>query len=152
MPNISGAHHAALTVTDVDRSVAWYEDLLGMQTLFGDDNDEVTFKLLSHPSGWYLGLREYKGKPKDTFDEYRTGLDHFAFTVPTQDDLDQWLATLQEKGVTTSEIKVTPIGSVITFRDPDNIQLELRASPPELTPPTGLPGLREGSGSRGRRR
>ncbi len=87
MPNISGAHHAALTVTDVDRSVAWYEDLLGMQTLFGDDNDEVTFKLLGHPSGWYLGLREYKGKPKDSFDEYRTG----------QDDLDQWLATLQER-------------------------------------------------------
>ncbi len=124
MPNISGAHHAALTVTDLERSVAWYEDLLGMQTLFGEDNDEVTFKLMAHPSGWYLGLREYQGQEKDQFNEFRCGLDHFAFAVPTRTDLDQWAEVLEAKGVVFSPITDTPIGSVLTFRDPDNIQLE----------------------------
>jgi catechol 2,3-dioxygenase-like lactoylglutathione lyase family enzyme len=34
MPTITGAHHLALTVTDVQRSAAWYADLLGMVPVF----------------------------------------------------------------------------------------------------------------------
>jgi glyoxylase I family protein len=125
MPNLTGAHHAALTVTDVERSVAWYQDVLGMSPVFGDSNDEVTFTLMAHPSGWFLGLREYHGKAKDRFDEFRCGLDHFAFGVPDRAELDSWVAVLDAKGVTYSPVVETPIGSVVTFRDPDNIQLEL---------------------------
>jgi len=124
MPTITGAHHAALTVSDLQRSVAWYQDLLGMAPVFGDDNEEVSFQLLAHPSGWFLGLREYHGREKDRFDEFRCGLDHFAFGVPTRQDLDQWVEQLEAKGVTYSPVNDTPIGSVVTFRDPDNIQLE----------------------------
>jgi catechol 2,3-dioxygenase-like lactoylglutathione lyase family enzyme len=40
IPEIVGAHHAAFTVSDVERSSAWYCDLLGFeQVMSGDDKD-----------------------------------------------------------------------------------------------------------------
>jgi glyoxylase I family protein len=131
MPDITGAHHAALTVTDLDRSLAWYTDLLGLVELFGDDREEGRLRVLAHPdSGWILGLRQYPQKPGGTFDEFRTGLDHFAFGVPDRAALDAWEEELRRRGdITFTPIVDTPIGSVIVFRDPDNIQLEFWLSP-----------------------
>ena len=131
MPDITGAHHAALTVTDLDRSLAWYTDLLGLVELFGDDREEGRLRVLAHPdSGWILGLRQYPQKPGGTFDEFRTGLDHFAFGVPDRAALDAWEEELRRRGdIPFTPIVDTPIGSVIVFRDPDNIQLEFWLSP-----------------------
>ena len=127
MPDITGAHHMALTVTDVERSTAWYTDLLGLVQVLGDDTDEVSFRVLAHPgSGWVLGLRQYHARPGDTFDELRTGLDHFAFAVADRAALEAWEEELRRRGdITFTPIADTPIGSVIVFRDPDNVQLEL---------------------------
>ena len=127
MPDITGAHHMALTVTDVERSKAWYTDLLGLVEVFGGDDDAVSFRVLAHPgSGWVLGLRQYHGRPGDGFDELRTGLDHFAFGVADRAELEAWEAELRRRGdITFTPIAETPIGQVIVFRDPDNIQLEL---------------------------
>ena len=130
MPDITGAHHAALTVTDLDRSLAWYTDLLGLVELFGDDSDEGRLRVLAHPdSGWILGLREYPQKPSDAFDEFRTGLDHFAFGVADRATLEAWEDELRRRDIAFTPIADTPIGSVICFRDPDNIQLEFWLSP-----------------------
>jgi glyoxylase I family protein len=125
MGTITGAHHVALTVTDVDKSRAWYSDLLGMSCVLEGSNEEVSFAVLAHPSGWVVGVRQYFGKPHDRFDEFHTGLDHLAFTVSSRAELEAWVPELEERGVTFSPIAETPIGTVIVFRDPDNIQLEL---------------------------
>jgi glyoxylase I family protein len=45
--------------------------------------------------------------------------------VPTRAELEAWQARLEERDVVFSPIAGTPIGSVIVFRDPDGIQLEL---------------------------
>jgi glyoxylase I family protein len=124
MATITGAHHLALTVTDVDQSVQWYQGLLGMQVVLQGDTDEVRFRVLAHPSGWIMGLRQYPGKEGGAFDEFRTGLDHVAFTVSSREELDTCAAELAERGVAFSPIAETPIGTVLVFRDPDNIQLE----------------------------
>jgi glyoxylase I family protein len=125
MATIAGGHHIALTVSDLDRSVPWYADLLGMQVVFEGEDETVRFKVLAHAgSGWVLGLRQYAGKPADTFDEFRTGLDHFAFAVPNMDELRLWESELRQRDVTFTPTAETPIGSVVAFRDPDNIQLE----------------------------
>jgi glyoxylase I family protein len=122
---ITGAHHIAFTVTDADRSAAWYQDLLGMQQLFQVDDDEVRLRVLAHPdSGWVIGVRQYPSSPDGLFDERRTGMDHVAFTVPSREELEGWAQELERRGITYSPIAETPIGTVITFRDPDNIQLE----------------------------
>jgi catechol 2,3-dioxygenase-like lactoylglutathione lyase family enzyme len=125
MPDITGAHHAAFTVSDLERSLAWYTDLLGLIEVFGDDTDEVSFRVLAHPTcGWIMGLRQYHGGPGDRFDEFRTGLDHFAFGVPDRATLEAWEEELRQREVPFTPIIDTPVGSVIVFRDPDNIQLE----------------------------
>ena len=126
VPSITGGHHIALTVSDADRSAQWYCDLLGMQVILDGDDEIVKYRVLLDPkSGWVLGVREYKGRDHARFDEFRTGLDHFAFGVRDRADLEAWEAALQAHGVEHSPIAETPIGSVIVFRDPDNVQLEL---------------------------
>jgi glyoxylase I family protein len=88
MATITGVHHLALTVSDLERSVAWYRDHLGMDEVFAASDDSVSFKVLLHPgSGWLMGLREYAKGGSDRFDEFRTGLDHFAFQVADAGEL-----------------------------------------------------------------
>ena len=125
MATITGGHHIAFTVRDADRSAAWYADLLGMQVVFDGEDDTVKFRVLAHPdSGWIVGVRQYLGREEREFDEFRTGLDHFAFTVASRDQLTEWEGELGRRGITFTPAAETPIGTVVVFRDPDNIQLE----------------------------
>jgi len=116
----------AFTVTDVDRSAAWYSELLGMVQVIGDDTDDVRYRVLAHPdSGMVIGLRQYPvAGSGDAFDEMRTGMDHVAIGVESADEITEWAAKLDELGITHAPPTETPIGTVIVFRDPDNIQLE----------------------------
>ena len=131
MPAIDGAHHVAFTVTNVERSSAWYCDLLGFLPVRGGDDADVSFRVLAHPaSGWVLGLRQYHARAGGDFDEFRTGLDHFAFGVADRAGLEAWEAELRRRGdITFTPIVDTPTGSVIVFRDPDGVQLELWLPP-----------------------
>jgi catechol 2,3-dioxygenase-like lactoylglutathione lyase family enzyme len=125
MPSITGGHHIALTVTDADRSAEWYSGLLGMPVVLAGDDETVKYRVLADPSsGWVLGVRQYPGREGDGFDEFRTGLDHFAFSVENRAALEEWERKLSERGIEYTPITETSIGSVIVFRDPDNIQLE----------------------------
>jgi len=125
MPTITGGHHIALTVRDADRSAQWYADLLGLQVVLKGDDEAVRFRILACPdSGWVIGLRQYPGREGDAFDEFRTGLDHFAFGVSSLAELESWEQKLRAAGVPFTPIAQSPIGPVIVFRDPDNIQLE----------------------------
>ena len=125
MATITGGHHIAFTVRDADKRAAWYADLLGMQVVFQGEDDTVRFRVLAHPgSGWIVGVRQYLGREEGQFDEFRTGLDHFAFTVASRDELTAWEGELAQRGITFTPSAETPIGTVVVFRDPDNIQLE----------------------------
>jgi glyoxylase I family protein len=88
---------------------------------------------LRHPSGTItLTLTQHENGSGERFDEHRTGLDHVAFSVPSIDDVREFKQRFEELGVNHSEIK--PVrsefgdGGMITFRDPDNIQLEVFAT------------------------
>jgi glyoxylase I family protein len=130
MPTITGAHHVAFTVRDVDASATWYHDLFGMQVVMQADDETLRVRVLVHPEcGWLIGLREYPTHPDGAFSEFRTGLDHIALTVSSRDDLEAWQGLLADKGVTFSPIADSPLGTLIALRDPDNIQLELWLPP-----------------------
>ncbi len=125
MASITGNHHIALTVTDADRSAEWYGALLGMSVVLSAEDEIVKVRVLADPeSGWVLGLRQNHGRENDGFDEFRTGLDHFAFNVESRAALEEWEQELSARGIEYTPIAETPIGYVVVFRDPDNIQLE----------------------------
>jgi glyoxylase I family protein len=110
MPSITGAHHAALTVTDADRSAGWYSDLLGMQVVMTGDDQSVKYRVLAHAgSGWLLGIRQYPNRQADSFDEFRTGLDHLAFCVASRAELEEWERELSRRGIAFSPIAEMPI-------------------------------------------
>ncbi|TKJ17955.1 VOC family protein [Blastococcus sp. CCUG 61487] len=128
MPTLSGASHVALTVRDMEASAAWYQRVLGLQELrrYGGDEAGSPRILLLEPSTFFvLGLCQYDDGPADAFDHRRTGLDHLAFKVADEAELDRWIAHLDELGVPHSPVRVLDLGRFVSFEDPDGIQFEL---------------------------
>lgn len=120
-------HHVALRVTQLDRSIAFYQSLFGFQVVAA--LPDVT--ILSN-GALLLGLREQaQADSGDRFDEFRVGLDHISFAVASREDLDRAVRTLDQRDVPHGEIE--DMGRdfglyVLALRDPDNIQLELTAT------------------------
>jgi glyoxylase I family protein len=125
----SAVHHVTLTVTDVEKSTAFYTGLLGFQLamMFGPrailSNGQMVLAL-TPPSDPAQAIAD------DQFNENRVGLDHVSFSVENRAALETAVSLFADQGVPHGEIK--DLGSdlgiyVLAFRDPDNIQLELTA-------------------------
>lgn len=126
MPSITGVHHVALSVTDLDRSAAWYCDLLGLVELIRSEGDGVSYAVLGHEdSGLAVGLRRFDATdPGASFSHLNPGMDHVAFGVTDRAELEAWEDELRARSITFTPITDTAIGEVIVFRDPDDVQLE----------------------------
>ncbi len=127
-PTITGVSHIDLTVSDLDRSEAWYRDLLGLVRVLDGRNDEHHFAsryLLHADSLLILGLVAHDEPGAGAFDEHRVGLDHLSFNVGSAEELEAWADRLDEAGIAHSPIVNGDLWDVLVFRDPDDIQLEL---------------------------
>jgi catechol 2,3-dioxygenase-like lactoylglutathione lyase family enzyme len=132
-----------LAVTDVQRSAAFYTEVLGFQVAMDappppDDEshdaivDSLQGGVILMLEGMFVGLRpvdEERAAAADRFDPFRVGLDHLSFTVPSRADLDAAARLLDERGVEHGPIReLVPLGlSFLAFFDPDGIALELTA-------------------------
>lgn len=132
MPEISGYHHLSLTVRDLDRSTAWWTEVLGFEAFTRFERDGMTKVVMRHPScGAYFSLTGHGERaPSETFSEFRTGMDELAFAVADRAELEAWKVRFEEHGVEHSEIKASVVGDLIAFRDPDNIAFEVYADRP----------------------
>jgi catechol 2,3-dioxygenase-like lactoylglutathione lyase family enzyme len=145
---VSGILHTGLTVSDLDRSVAFYRDLLGLEliaqwdsrqpylrTVVGYPDAELRIALLRLPgaagaAGHHIELLEYR-QPRGTRGDantYHPGNGHVAFMV---DDLDATYRDLRAKGV---RFKSAPVdidhgrnagARAVYLFDPDDITLEM---------------------------
>lgn len=130
IPPITHYHHFGVTVTDPERSEAWYGEVFGFQRAFVEPHLGGTgYAIVMNRPGTtlFLGLDFHEGNKPEQFDEQRTGLDHLAFAVTSREDLDRWVEHLDRLGVVHSGIndqtEPFPYATLIV-RDPDNIQLE----------------------------
>ncbi|MBE7188018.1 VOC family protein [Jatrophihabitans endophyticus] len=136
-------HHVRLTVTDIHRSKAFYQQLLGDETAF-DFSDRVDEPgVRDDPAQLYggagfqigdqlLGLRPV-ASPDDSFRSTRVGLDHLSLLVGSEDELHEAARRLDDAGVEHGEVAhLEATGMVIlSIQDPDDINIELVHMPSE---------------------
>ena len=132
----TGYSHVRLTVRDLARSRAFYDELFGWDVAYElpADADDATRKafgflfggiIYSFPGGLF-GLRPV-AEGTDSFSEDRVGLDHLAFAVGSRAELDAAIAVLDGLGAPHEAVKDLGQISILEFRDPDGIALELSA-------------------------
>jgi glyoxylase I family protein len=131
-------HHLAITVTDLDASVRWYESVFDVHPILDIPHHGGVGRILAGSDRQLMiALHRHDDNDGGLFVETATGLDHGGFAVPSRRDLELWQEHLEANGVvrsdaadkplTQSAIADEPYASVLVFRDPDNIQLELFA-------------------------
>jgi glyoxylase I family protein len=133
---VSDFSHVRLTVTDIERSRAFYDSVFGFDIAFEAppaDADDATKEQMAFLfggvvyafGGGLLGLRPV-APGEDRYDENRVGLDHLSFAVEPE-ALDDAAALLDELGIPHEAIKNIGGPRILEFRDPDNVALEFFA-------------------------
>ena len=120
----AGVHHIRLIVTDPIRSRDFYTSLLNFTVAaellpgFVLTNGNI---LLALTPPWDAS----QALPNDRFSPNRVGLDHLSFSVANRAELNKAAALLEEHG----EVYAYPSfgTTLLSFSDPDGIQLELTA-------------------------
>jgi glyoxylase I family protein len=139
MIETTGLHHLRLTVTNVERSRAFYTDVLGFEVVAESpgspddpqvraDPDRLYGGVVFMTNGMLLGLRPV-APGEDRFDSERVGLDHLSFAVASRQDLEDAASRLDERDITHGEVRDLPAFgiAILSFSDPDGIHLELTA-------------------------
>jgi len=124
-PKIQGLHHIALYVSDVERSLAFYRDVMGMELEWRPDPDNVyltsgTDNLALHRSS----------EPDLSGRDLR--LDHIGFVVPSPGDVDEWARYLEDHGVKLEMAPKTHRDGArsLYFLDPDGVRVQIIHHPP----------------------
>jgi glyoxylase I family protein len=130
VPDFPALTHVAVTVSDLGRSVPWYQALFGSKPVMDEDTGpfrHVVWMLGNHT---LVGLHQFPDPvSSEAFNERRPGLDHLAFACTNRAELEAWEAQLNNLGIAHGGIVDAPYGSGLSFRDPDNIALEFFAPP-----------------------
>jgi catechol 2,3-dioxygenase-like lactoylglutathione lyase family enzyme len=136
----SGIAHVRLTVTDIGRSKAFYDDVFGWPVA-ADVSDRVGEPGVTEspsdlyggtvyqtPSGALFGLRPV-APGGQRFDSEHAGLDHISFMVDSRDDLVAAAARFDTAGIEHGEVMdLTGWGiAILSFSDPDGVHCELTA-------------------------
>lgn len=126
MTDVIGYHHLSLSVSDLETSVDWYQQVLGLDVAAEIDGEGFRRTRLRAPrSGVTLTLTRHDQQPGETFSERRPGMDHVALQVSSADEVNALKDRFEQLGVNHSQVKASNGTAMITLRDPDNIQIEV---------------------------
>jgi catechol 2,3-dioxygenase-like lactoylglutathione lyase family enzyme len=123
-PAISGIHHVTLTVTDAPTTAEWYRDVLGFEILRQFEAEGLTKVMLTRAGVTIVLVHHGDKAVPGPFSERRNGLDHLSLAVADRAALETWAAHLDASGVVHSPVKEGSTGSLLAFRDPDNVARE----------------------------
>ena len=126
MTEVIGYHHLSLSVSDLDKSTEWYQQVLGLDVAAEIEGEGFLRTRLRAPgSGVTLTLTRHDQQSGETFSERRPGMDHVALQVSSADEVKTLKDRFEQLGVNHSEVKGSNGTAMITLRDPDNIQIEV---------------------------
>src|SRR5690349_4888236 len=122
-----GIHHTALISGDVERTIRFYQDVLGFpltELIENRDYSGSSHFFFDLGNGNLLAFFDFPGLDVGPYAEVMGGLHHMAISV----DPERWqalVARLEEAGV-AHEVHS---GVSVYFRDPDGARIELIADP-----------------------
>ncbi len=122
-----GLHHFAVLSSDVERTIAFYQDLLEfpLAELFENrDYRGSTHFFFDVGHGNYLAFFDFPGLDLGEYREVLGGLHHIAISVTTE-HWDKLVAKLEAAGIETLIVG----GSSVYFAGPDGERLELLSYP-----------------------
>jgi catechol 2,3-dioxygenase-like lactoylglutathione lyase family enzyme len=122
MFKIEGLDHVAITVTDIDRSIAWYERALGMEQVYKVEWGGIPSMMMGGTSGLALFPANKGAIRADTSRAFIT-VQHIAFRV-SRANFEAAQAHLKELDI-AFEFADHDVSHSIYFSDPDDHRLEL---------------------------
>jgi catechol 2,3-dioxygenase-like lactoylglutathione lyase family enzyme len=134
---IAGLHHVTVICKDVERSLDFYRNLLGMRLVKQTVNEDDR-------GARHLFFGDEEGKPGTivTCLEYpeldegmvgRGSTHHFALAVASEEELAGWHAYLRSRGIPCTDVMDRTYFKSLYLRDPDGHIIELATFGPGLT-------------------
>jgi glyoxylase I family protein len=125
-PSFSKVSHISFSARDADASADWWRRVFGFEDLDRSAGDGWKGILLVHPATvTIIEFQQHDRNEGETFDPARTGFDHMGFKVDSPAELQTWQAHFEKLGVVHTPVVERDYGSVLTFKDPDDIQFEM---------------------------
>jgi catechol 2,3-dioxygenase len=130
--------HVHLTVSDLDRALAFYRDVLGFDvtTRYGRDAVFLSAGGYHH----HIGLNTWAGRGAPPPAPGTTGLYHFAILFPDRRALAAAVRRVVEHGVRLEGASDHGVSEAIYLRDPDGNGVELYRDRPEAEWPRAPDG------------
>ena len=123
-PTLAGIHHVKIPVTDLDRSVSWYDEVFGFRTtLEFPEGDGVVRGVAGEMAG--LGRVQVTFRVNPAAAEGCRGFDPISWGVEDKADIERWAAHLDELGIDHSPVIEASAGWLLVFDDPDGLQIHL---------------------------
>jgi catechol 2,3-dioxygenase-like lactoylglutathione lyase family enzyme len=122
-----GVHHMALICGDVERTIQFYQDVVGFPLIELMENRDYagsTHLFFDIGHGNLLAFFDFPGLDLGPYTEVLGGLHHLAISV-TPERWDYLRGKLEAAGIAYQEES----GASLYFRDPDGARLELLADP-----------------------
>ena len=127
----TGVDHFDLVVSDLERSLSFYRQLLGPlgyireSEIVGERGERVVY--LGGPGAVSVSLRQ--AQMPGGYDRYQVGIHHLAFEAPSREMVDERLRWVREQGLEIEndpkEYTYRPGYYAGFFYDPDGIKLEI---------------------------
>ncbi|MEX2599687.1 MAG: VOC family protein [Dehalococcoidia bacterium] len=124
-----GLNHLALVTNDMDKTVRFYRDVLGMEVVASIGGPGMRHYFFSIGPGSTVAFFEWPGielPPRKDAGVPATGrqFDHVSISVDSEESLLEFQARLREKGVPASDLVDHGFLRSIYFEDPNGISLE----------------------------